>query len=102
MPRPGLFYKIESAITFAEEIAGGAEDRWVARRISGELVPALLEARTFVKVGQVSAREVADALAKASLIAGEMSDADPRYARLTSVMRVLREDAFAAGRARRK
>ncbi len=102
MPKSGLFYKIESAAAFAEELSADSTDRWAARRISDELLPALYQARTFVEVGQVTASEVAESLSKASYVASEMADADAKYARLFSRLRVLQEEVFAATRARRK
>jgi hypothetical protein len=99
MARPGLFYKVEAAISAVEEISAAA-DRWVARRISDDLLPALLEARTYVEVGQLAAPEIRLALARAAVVAGEIADADPAYAPLHSRVRVLIEDAGSASAAR--
>ena len=101
MRKPGLFYKIEAAVAFAEEVSSQS-DRWVARKIGDELVPALLEARTYIEVGQVSAPEIKLALSRAALVASGLADTDPNFAPLFSRLRVLQEDAATVSRAMRR
>ncbi len=98
--KSGLFYKIESAIAFAEEVAAAARERQASRRIGDEVLGGLLEARTYVEVGQLRASEVKQALARASRAAHELTDDDPAYAPLLSRLRLLQEEAANAARAR--
>lgn len=100
MRKPGLFYELESAVAAAEELCAGAADRWAAKRIRDDIVPALYAARTHVEVGQGSAPEVRLALSKAALVAGDLADASPVYAPLLSRLRRLQEDAATAARPR--
>ena len=101
MRKTGLFYKIEAVVAFAEEVSSQS-DRWVAHKIGDELVPALLEARTYIEVGQVSAPEIKLALSRAALVANGLADTDPKFAPLFSRLRVLQEDAATLSRAMRR
>jgi hypothetical protein len=98
MRKPGLFYKLETAVAAAEELSTDAGDRWAARRIRDEIVPALYEARTHVEVGQGMASEVRLALSRAAVVAGDLADANPVFAPLLSSLRRLQEDAAHAAR----
>ncbi|GEM_PF-3006814 len=100
MVKPPLFYRIESAISHAEETAMQPGDRQRSRLISDKLVSALLEARTYVEVGRPDAPEVRLALSRAALVAGGLADDDPALAPLFSRMRLLQEDAANAAAAR--
>ncbi len=100
--KPGLFYKLETAVAAAEELSADSGDRWAARRIRDEIVTALYEARTHVEVGQASAPEVRLALSRAALVAGDLADANPVFAPLLSRLRLLQEEAANAGSARRE
>ncbi len=102
MPKPPLFFKLESVVARAEEIAAQSEDRWARKRIGGELIPALYDARTYVEVGHISAPEIRLALSKAALTAGDLADADPKFAPLLSLIRRLMEDASTASRPKRQ
>ena len=102
MPKPPLFFKLESVVATAEEVAAQSEDRWARKRIGSELIPALYEARTYVEVGQISAPEVRLAIAKAADAARDLVDTDPKFAPLLSRIRILMEDASAASHPKRQ
>ena len=69
-----------------------------AAHIRDELVPALLEARTYVEVGRVTAPEVRLNLSAAAGVATLLADRDARLAPLLSRVKVLQEQAGIAGR----
>ncbi len=102
MRKPPLFFKLESIVASAEEMAAQSEDRWARKRIGGELIPALYDARTYVEVGQLSAPEIGMAIARAAMTASELADTDPKFAPLLSRIRLLREEASNTARPQRK
>jgi len=83
---------LEEAVQMAEEIAAPPAERWAARAISDKLIPSLYNARTYLEVGQLQSPEVRMGILNARLEAGELADADPRYAPLYSKIRVLAEE----------
>ena len=89
---------LEEAVQMAEEIAAPPAERWAARAISDKLIPSLYNARTYLEVGQLQSPEVSMGILNARLEAGELTDADPRYAPLYSKIRVLAEEAARAAK----
>ncbi len=95
---PEILEKLERAVALAEELSAPPADRWVARRISDELIPALYEARTYLEVGRLAAPEVRYGVAAARSVASILADSSPRYAPLHSSLRILQEEAGLAAR----
>ncbi|NQW21048.1 MAG: hypothetical protein HQ477_10085 [Chloroflexi bacterium] len=95
---PEVINTLEEAVQMAEEVAAPPAERWVARVISDKLIPSLYNARTYLEVGKVSSPEVRLGIQSARLEAGELADADPRYAALYSKIRVLAEEADIASK----
>jgi hypothetical protein len=90
---PEVLITLEEAVQMAEEIAAPPAERWIARRISDELIPNLYNARTYLEVGHLQSPEIRIGILNARLEAGELANADPRYAPLYSKIRVLAEEA---------
>ena len=90
---------LEEAVEFAETMAAQLPDRSLARRIGEELIPALYNARTYLEVGYLSSPEIRLGISKASLVASDLTDADPKFSPLQSRLRVLQEEAGLASRA---
>ena len=59
--------------------------------VSERLAPSLMEARTYVEVGMISAPEVRSGITDAAAIASDLADDYPEYARLFSMLNQLRE-----------
>ena len=90
---------LEEAVQFAETLSAPPVDRELAGRIGEELIPALYEARTYLEVGYVASPEVRLGISRASLVASDLADADPRrFGPLHSRLRVLQEEAGLASR----
>jgi len=95
---PGLLDHLEDALRVADDMALPPTERRSAMRIRDRLVPALLEARTYVEVGCITAPEVRLNLSAAAAVATSLADYDARLAPLLSRVRVLQEQAGIAGR----
>ena len=95
---PEVLNTLEEAVQMAEEIAAPPAERWVARTISDKLIPSLYNARTYLEVGQLRSPEVRLGILNARLEAGDLANADPRYAPLYSKIRVLAEEAEIASK----
>ena len=95
---PSLLDHLEGALQIADDMALPPTERSNAKRIRDELVPALLDARTYVEVGRITAPEVRLNLSAAAAVAACLADRDARLAPLFSRVRVLQERAGAAGR----
>ena len=95
---PSLLDHLEDALRVAEDMALPPTKRGDAMRIRDELVPPLLEARTYVEVGLLTAPEVRLNLSAAAGVAAMLADRDARLAPLLSRVRVLQEQAGIAGR----
>jgi len=95
---PGLLDHLEEALQVADDMALPPTERRNAKLISDELVPALLDARTYVEVGRITAPEVRLNLSVAAGVAVCLADRDARLAPLLSRMKVLQEQAGIAGR----
>ncbi|MEX0761141.1 MAG: hypothetical protein WD208_10760 [Dehalococcoidia bacterium] len=95
-----LMEQLQGAVGMAEEMALPPTERWAARRIGDDLIPALFEARTYIEVGRVAAPEIRLGLTRASLVASDLADVDPRFAPLHSRLKVLQEKANMAARER--
>ena len=95
---PSLLDHLEDALQIADDMALPPTKRSNAMRIRDELVPALLEARTYVEVGRITAPEVRLNLSAAAGVAAILADHDARLAPLLSRVRVLQEQAGLAGR----
>jgi hypothetical protein len=95
---PEVLTTLEEAVQMAEEIAAPPAERWVARTISDKLIPSLYNARTYLEVGQLHSPEVRLGILNARLEAGELANADSRYAPLYSKIRVLAEEAEMASK----
>jgi hypothetical protein len=90
---------LEEAVQYAETVSAPPTDRELAGRIGEELIPALYEARTYLEVGYVGSPEVRLGISRASLVASDLADADPRrFGPLHSRLRVLQEEAGMASR----
>ena len=89
---------LDEAVQMAEEVSAPPAERWVARAISDKLIPSLYNARTYIEVGQLSSPEIRLGILTARSKAGELADADSRYAPLYSKLRVLAEEAEIASR----
>ena len=89
---------LEEAVQLAETMAFPPTERKVRMRIGEELIPALFEARTYLEVGQLRAAEIRQGIAKASIVASDLADADPAFGPLHSRLRVLLEEAGQASR----
>ena len=90
---PEVLSTLEEAVRMAEEIAAPPAERWIAKRISDELIPSLYNARTYLEIGQLPSPEIRLNILNARLEAGELANADSRYAPLYSKVRVLAEEA---------
>lgn len=95
---PEVLATLEEAVQMAEEIAAPPAERWVARRISDELIPNLYNARTYLEVGHLRSPEIRLGILNARLEAGELVNVDSRYAPLYSKIRVLAEEAEIASK----
>ena len=95
---PGLLDHLEETLQVADDMALPPTERRNSKRIRDELVPALLDARTYVEVGRITAPEVRLNLAAAADVAAALADSDARLAPLLSRIRVLQEQAGIAGR----
>ena len=95
---PTLFDEIEKAVTLAQDLAMPPTPYSQGARLRDELVPALLEARLYVEVGQVRQTEVRNGLSRALRSAYRLADADRKYVSLVNKLRVLVEDADTAAR----
>ena len=85
--------RLEEAVAFAETLAMPPSDRAAAHRIGEELIPALYEARTYLEVSLYDSPEIRLGISRASLVASDLVDVDPRYGPLHSRLRVLQEEA---------
>ncbi len=90
---------LEEAVQFAETLAIPPADRTLTLRIGEELIPALYEARTYLEVGYLRSPEIRQGISRASLVASDLTDADPAFGPLHSLLRVLLEEAGRASRA---
>lgn len=95
---PTLLDCFEETLRAADDMALPPTERRNAMRIRDELVPAILEARTYVEVGRVRAPEVRLSLASAAGVAASLADADANLAPLLSRVRELQERAGIAAR----
>ena len=95
---PGLLDHLEDALRMADEMTLPPTERRYAAPIRDDLIPALLDARTYVEVVRVHAPEVRQNLSAAVMAATALADVDRRFAPLLSRMRVLREEAARAAR----
>ncbi len=95
---PGLLDHLEETLQVADDMALPPTERRNSKRIRDELVPALLEARTYVEVGRITAPEVRLNLSAAAGVAVSLADLDARLAPLLSRVKVLQEQAGIAGR----
>lgn len=95
---PDLLDHLEDALQVADDMALPPTERRSAMCIHDRLVPALLEARTYVEVGRITAPEVRLNLSAAAAVAASLADHDARLAPLLSRVRVLQEQAGIAGR----
>lgn len=96
-----LSSRISEVIDVAEEMAlMSITDGNVAPSevISERLAPSLMQARTYVEVGMISAPEVRSGITDAAAIASDLADAYPEYARLFSMLNQLREFLSEASR----
>ena len=90
---------LEETVQLAETLTVPPVDRDLAGRVGEELIPALYEARTYLEVGYVASPEVRLGISRASLVASDLADADPRrFGPLHSRLRVLQEEASLASR----
>lgn len=89
---------LEEAVQLAETLAAPPADRVLARRVGEELIPALYEASTYVEVGYVASPEVRLNISRASIVASDLTDADPGFGPLHSRLRILQEEASLAAR----
>ena len=95
---PGLLDHLEETLQVADDMALPPTERRNSKLIRDELVPALLDARTYVEVGRITAPEVRLNLSAAAGVAASLVDRDARLAPLLSRVRVLQEQARIAGR----
>jgi len=95
---PGLLDHLEETLQIADDMVLPPTERRNSRRIRDDLVPALLDARTYVEVGRITAPEVRLNLSVAASVAADLADRDARLAPLLSRIRVLQEQAGIAGR----
>ena len=95
---PSLLDHLAETLRVADDMALPPTDRATSKRIRDELVPALLEARTYVEVGRITAPEVRLNLSAAAGVASSLADGEARLAPLLSRVKVLQERAGAAAR----
>ena len=87
---------IAEAIQAAEELALASVARGdysQSALISEHLTPQLMQAKLYTEIAMTSAPEIRTGIAEATAAAAELSDLDPRYAPLLSMLRRLREAA---------
>lgn len=89
---------LEEVVEYAETLAFPPADRRLTKRIGEELIPALYEARTYLEVGHLRAPEIKQGIARASMVASDLLDADRSFGPLHSRLRVLLEEAGMASR----
>ena len=94
-----LLHELEAAVRLAEDLSAPPAGRRESKQLRDTLIPALLDARTYVEVGQVAQPEVGLSLTAAVDAASRLAEDNRRYALLLSRLRVLREDAARVAKA---
>ncbi len=87
---------IEEVLKITEDLALPPLPSEAAFRINEEVMPALLEARTYIETGFTDAPEVLLAVDKASYAAKSISDTYPAMAYLLSKIRSFQEEVIRA------
>ena len=90
---PTLFERIEEAVQIAQDLSLPPTAYNESEMLNDELVPALLGARTYIEVGQITEPEVHAGLARALRIAFHLVDMNRKYKTLVNRLRILLEDA---------
>tara|TARA_B100000749_G_C18003472_1_gene292255 strand:- start:110 stop:442 length:333 start_codon:yes stop_codon:yes gene_type:complete len=90
---PTLFDCIDDAINLAQDLAMPPTPEMQGSRLREELVPALLESRLYVEIGEIRRIEVRSGLSRALKSAYQLADADRKYSPLVNKLRVLLDDA---------
>ncbi len=88
-----LLEAIETALRMAEELTWPPQPIYVSNRIREHLVPALLDARTYIEVGEVTAPTIRERLTAARMVAADLLTEDREFDRLFSRLRAISEEA---------
>lgn len=89
-----LTLAIGEAIQTAEELALTSVARGDYSHsdiISERLTPSLMQAKMYAEIGMTSAPEIWAGIAEATAVASDLSDIDPKFSPLLSMLRRLRE-----------
>ena len=97
---PTLFDCIDDVISFALDLAMPPTPENQGSLLREDLVPALLESRLYVEIGEIRRIEVRSGLTRALRSAYELADTDRKYSTLVNKLRVLLEDANTVERER--